>query len=307
MRVLVTGGAGFIGSHLVVRLVRDQVDDVIVVDNLHRGSLENLAQCFERIRFVKGDIRDRGLLTEWMRGAEVVYHLAAQSNVMGAEEEVEYSFSTNVTGTLNVLRAACEAGVRRLVFTSSREVYGDPDSLPVPETAPLKPKNAYGASKVAAEMYCRVFAGKGVQVSILRLANVYGARDFGRVIPIFLDNAFKGEPLTIYGGQQTLDFVWIDTAVEGLLRAGAGNFVDGAVNIGSGTGIAISELARRILAQTGSTAKLRFGSSRDVEVTRFVADIVRMETKLGLQPDGEPLSHLAELITQARIIAEFTK
>ena len=122
-----------------------------------------------------------------MRGADVVFHLAAQSNVMGAVDDPDYSVTTNVIGTYNVLRAAAEAGVRRVVFTSSREVYGDPAVLPVDETRPLLAKNAYGASKVSGEAYCRTFAGtRGLEVEVVRLTNVYGPGDSGRVIPLWI-------------------------------------------------------------------------------------------------------------------------
>jgi UDP-glucose 4-epimerase len=132
-RVLVTGGAGFIGSHLVDRLLADGCPDVVVLDNLHRGQLSHLERHRDsaRFRFVRGDIRDADTVEEAIAGAEVVYHQAAQSSVMGAVEDMDYSFSTNVLGTFNVLRAASRAGVGRLVFASSREVYGEPIDLPV--------------------------------------------------------------------------------------------------------------------------------------------------------------------------------
>src|SRR5919198_448150 len=131
MRVLVTGGAGFIGSHLVDRLARESsVDSIIVIDNLRRGRLENLGACRNRITFVRGDITNRDVLLEVIPGTDVVFHLAAQSNVLGAVRDIGYSFSANVVGTFNVLEAAKQSGVRRLVFTSSREVYGEVETLP---------------------------------------------------------------------------------------------------------------------------------------------------------------------------------
>ena len=158
MQILVTGGAGFIGSHLVARLVRNPSNSIIVLDNLHRGRIAALSEVWDKIAFVEGDVRNRDLLANVMQGCDLVYHLAAQSNVIGAVQDLDYSFSSNVTGTFNVLQAARQAGVRRLVFTSSREVYGDPRQLPVPESDPLHPKNAYGASKVTGEMYCRLLS-----------------------------------------------------------------------------------------------------------------------------------------------------
>ena len=153
MHILVTGGAGFIGTHLVASLLAEG-KEVSVLDNLTRGRISNTGKGF---RFVQGDIRDRETVVKAMTGVDILFHLAAQSNVMGAVTDLDYSFTTNVFGTFEVLRAAKEAGVRRVVFTSSREVYGDAAVLPVSEDAPLHAKNAYGASKVAGELYCRVF------------------------------------------------------------------------------------------------------------------------------------------------------
>src|SRR5579875_503881 len=126
MKILVTGGAGFIGSHLVDRLVSEHAGDVVVLDNLSRGNLQNLSQSFDRIRFVTGDIRDPLVLSRCVAGIDVLYHLAAQSNVLDAVCDIDHSFQTNVSGTLQVLKAAKEAGVKRVIFTSSREVYGEP-------------------------------------------------------------------------------------------------------------------------------------------------------------------------------------
>src|SRR5262249_12344094 len=155
----------------------------------------------------------------------------------------DYSFTTNVGGTLNVLTVAREEGIRRVVFTSSREVYGDPDEIPVPEGTPLHPKNPYGAGKAAGEMYCHAQGDAPAEVTVLRLANVYGPRDRDRVIPKFLDSAWNSAPLTVYGGDQVVDFVWIDTVVAALLRVGLGAYVSETLNIGSGVGVTILELA----------------------------------------------------------------
>src|SRR5207245_6922028 len=139
------------------------------------------------------------------------YHLAAQSTVMGGVTAAEYTFTTNIVGTFNVLRAAATCGVERVVFTSSREVYGEPINLPVDEDSPLLAINSYVASKVAGEAYCRAFRREfGLQVGILRLANVYGQRDIGRVIPMWIEQAMSGRELNVYGGKQVIDLVWID-------------------------------------------------------------------------------------------------
>jgi UDP-glucose 4-epimerase len=295
-RILITGGAGFIGSHLVDRLALDTSHRVVVLDNLRRGRLANIEPRMDRIEFIEGDICDRAAVERAMRGVDLVFHLAAQSNVLGAVTDIDYSFRTNVAGTFEVLRAAAQAGSRRLVFSSSREVYGDPESLPVPESAPLQPKNAYGASKAAGEMYCRAFASERFAPVILRLANVYGPRDFDRVIPIFVEQALRGLPLTLYGGKQILDFVWVDTVVESLVQVGCGEAPAGPINIGSGQGTDLVTLARTVLERANSRSELRVAPARDVEVSRFVADTSLMRRVFGEAAVEGPLDQLMKVI-----------
>jgi UDP-glucose 4-epimerase len=295
-RVLVTGGAGFIGQHLVHRLVRDGKVPVTVVDNLHRGTLANLSACAQDILFRRLDIRDRSALDEAMRGCEVVFHLAAQSSVMGAMQDREYSHRTNVQGTWNVLEAARQANVKRVVFTSSREVYGEPEAIPVPETARLQPKNHYGETKAAGEMHCREFVQNGLEVAVLRLANVYGPRDSGRVIPLFVEQALRGLPLVLYDGTQILDFVWIDIVVDALVKAAFGEFLPHPANIGSGKGITVADLARRVLQITESRSSLETRERRNVEVSRFVADTAQAQALLGLPSPEDPLFALGEVV-----------
>ena len=300
MQVLVTGGAGFIGSHLVARLVSHQPKSITVLDNLSRGRVAALSEVWDRIAFVEGDIRNRSLLADVMQGCELVYHLAAQSNVIGAVQDLDYSFSSNVTGTFNVLQAARQAGVCRMVFTSSREVYGDPRQLPVPESDPLHPKNAYGASKGAGEMYSRLLSASDFETVVLRLANVYGPGDRDRVIPIFVENALRGLPLTLYGGDQVLDFVWIDTVIDSLIKAGFGELIRGPLNIGSGKGTLVRDLARRVLEATDSCSPINLAQSRDVEVARFVADTTLARRLLNVETTEDPLFKLPDIVRCAR-------
>jgi UDP-glucose 4-epimerase len=230
------------------------------------------------------------------KGVERLYHVAAQSNVLGAVSDLDYSFTSNVVGTYNVLVAAREAAVGRLVFSSSREIYGEVDQVPVAEDRPLNPKNAYGASKVAGEVYCRVFQNTyGLDVSVLRLANVYGPGDRDRVIPIWLDRARRGEDLELYGGTQVLDFVPVSLVVEALRRAGERSLGGQPVNVGSGVGTTLYDLAARIQALSGAAVGLRVLPARAVEVTRFVADVSRMRAQLGLEPPADPLVALPDL------------
>jgi len=298
-RILVTGGAGFIGSHLVERLIAEGYGSVTVLDNLQRGRVANLAAVEESVRFVQGDIRNRRTLATVMKDTNLVFHLAAQSNVIGAHQDVDYASSTNVVGTATVLEAARAAGVGRLVFTSSREVYGDPAELPVSETVSLRPKNAYGMSKVAGEMCCTMFAKPAFETVILRLANAYGPRDYGRVIPLFIENALSGRPLVLYGGKQILDFVHIDHVVDALMKAGFDKHVACPVNVGSGKGTTIAELAERILTILHSGSEIRWMPSRDMEVAQFVADTTNARKLLGLEHQDDSLHRLRELIAWA--------
>jgi UDP-glucose 4-epimerase len=297
-KVLVTGGAGFIGAHLVARLVQ-RGDEVVVLDNLKRGKRSKLQEDLRggHVRLVEDDIRRFDALAVAVRGCETIYHLAAQSNVMGALHDPEYSITTNGLGTFNVLRSAAEARVERVVFTSSREVYGDPKTLPAGEDQPLLAKNDYGASKVAGEAYCRTFAAtRGLRVEVVRFTNVYGPGDSDRVIPLWLTAAQEGRALTVYGGAQVIDFLWVGTAVDALVLA-ADQGLPGPINIGSGVGTEILQLAQRMLRVTGSKSKIVRTNAREIEVTKFVADTRRMRA-LGLIPEGDPLEHLAEMSEQ---------
>lgn len=299
MKTLITGGAGFIGSHLVNALVaRDY--KVCVLDNLSRGRKEFIKPFLSngQVEFINGDVRNKKIVHKAMEGVKVVFHLAAQSSVLGAVSNIEYSFSTNVTGTFNVLRSARDAGVRRVVFTSSREVYGEAHQLPVDETHPLRAKNAYGASKIAGEAYCNVFRERLLEVPILRLTNVYGTRDRDRVIPIFIRQALQGQPLTLFGGEQVIDFIWIGQVVQALLGAGfwADWPVEEPVNVGSGVGTSIRDLAEKILQLTQAQVKINVVAPRAPEVVHFVADNRRMRALTRLSNSTNPLTNLPEVI-----------
>lgn len=298
MKYLITGAAGFIGSHLVDSLLQIPGSSVVAIDNLYRGRLENIATHLNNpaFTFLQVDLRDEIALINIVKGIDIVYHLGAQSNVMGAFGDPDYSFQTNVVGTYNVLKASRQAEVRRVVFTSSREVYGEALDFPVEESRPLNAKNLYGVSKTAAEMYCRVFRENyGLDIVILRLANVYGPRDVSRVIPIWLERAAHNEPLIVYGGQQIIDFIWIGTIVDALLHSLDVVYDGKPVNIGSGQGVSILELAQRIIKLMNSTSPLEIQPPRSMEVVGFIADITRMKHIFGLEPPQDPLSHLSDL------------
>ncbi|MGE0600078.1 MAG: NAD-dependent epimerase/dehydratase family protein [Dehalococcoidia bacterium] len=289
MRIVVTGGAGFIGQHLVRELTCPS-HEVLVLDNFHRANLIRMS--VQSSALVRGDIRDFATCEDSFRGVEAVIHLAAQSNVMGGQGAPDYTYTTNVTGTWNVARAAAQAGVRHLVFASSREVYGDPAQLPVPETAPFAPKNLYGASKVAAELLLQQLRTNEMAISVLRLSNVIGRGDCGRVIPHWLEKARRNEPVTVFGGSQVLDLVPIDTVCTAFRRVLELGGADEPINIGSGTPVGILALAEHIIGLTGSSSKVEVVPPRGPEVSRYCADITRARDLLGLEPHPDPLASI---------------
>ena len=298
-KIVVTGGAGAIGSHLVDRLLAERRGPVVVFDNLSRGRLANLASHHDeqRLEVIMGDVRDADAVRAAVRGADVVYHLAAQSTVLRGARHPEETFTTNVVGTFNVLQAAAAAHVHRIVFASSREVYGEPIALPVDEDAPLAAINLYGASKAAAEAICRVVQREhALEIVILRFANVFGPRDFGRVIPCWLERAFAGHALEIYGGEQVLDFIWVGHAVDAFARAAALEAPAPPVNVASGIGTSLTSLAQRISCLAGRPGHVRYLPARPMEVKRFVANVERMRRLLRIEPPTDPLAELPELL-----------
>jgi len=299
-RVLVTGGAGFIGSHLVDYLTQHDATQVIVLDDLSRARTGWRDALPPQVQLIEGSILDRAALASAISGVDVVYHLAAVATVMDAVRDPERAFAVNAQGAVSVALAACRAGARRFVFASSREVYGDPPVLPVPESTPLSPKNIYGASKAAAELFLPTLADQ-IEMVILRLANVYGPGDHGRAIPIFISNALKGRSLTLYGGQQVLDLVWIGDVVESFIKAGFSvEPIREPVNIGSGTITSLQALAECIAGLVDNRIAIEIAPPRGPEVERYQADLTRAGYYLGLQANANPLSHLSDVLEAVR-------
>ena len=298
-KIVVTGGAGFIGSHLVDRLLADVRAEIVVLDNLSSGRLAHLARYRSepRLRFVDADTRNQGAVSAALRGADIVYHLAARPCGVGANEDIDSLFTTNVVGTFNVLQAATRQRVQHVVFASSHEVYGEPIALPVEESHPLQAVDCDGASKVAAEAFCRAFRRKfGLHTTVLRLAHVYGPRDSGRVVPLLLQQATGGQDLCVNGDKQVIDLVWVAQVVEALVRAAAVDEPVPPINVASGTGTRMLDLARRIARLTKSRGQIKVLPPRAVDITRFIASIDRMTQLLQIQPPLDPLVHLPSLV-----------
>jgi UDP-glucose 4-epimerase len=280
MRVVITGALGFIGAHLVSWLHRN-------------GQAVTGIDIAEPSNPWYGEIQDPRLADRF-RGTDVVYHLAATSSVLGAESDPDLSFATNVSGTLRVLEAAQAAGVRRVVFTSSREVYGQAESLPVPESAELCPRNHYGATKAAAEMFCR--ASRNTEIVVLRLSNVYGPGDRGRVMTEFIDAALNGRPLTIFGSGKILDLLWIEDAVNALYRAAIYDVAGSVLNIGSGIPVHLTDLADQIVRLTGGCSLIQMAPAREMEVDSYLADISLAKRLLKFKPETTLTTGLKRMI-----------
>jgi UDP-glucose 4-epimerase len=282
MRALVTGGAGFIGSHLVDALL-DAGDEVTVVDHLQRGHRDNLAGAMERgIGLVRADVTDVGgmLFAFQQHRPEVVYHLAAQIDVRRSVEDPSTDAHVNIGGTAAVLEAARDTGTPRVVLASTAGVYGEPATLPVREDAPLAPLSPYGAGKAAAESYLELFRRlHGLSALTLRLSNVYGPRQDPHgeagVVAIFCGAAVEEAPITIYGdGTQTRDYIYVADVVAAFRAAGRAD-VDGVVNVSTGTETSVRDLADRLGLET------RFAPHRAGEVDRSCLDPTAAAERLG--------------------------
>lgn len=299
MNYFITGGCGFLASHLIDKLSLDNNNNIIAFDNLFHGKLLNIQHHLDknRIEFIYGDIRNYELLKSCINDVDIVFHLAAQSNVVGSITDPDYCFETNVIGTYNVLKACKEKKVNKIVFSSSREVYGNALTFPVSEEHPLLAKNVYGASKIAGEAYCRVFENLyGIDISILRFSNIYGKRDRDRVIPIWLDEISKNKDIKIYGGNQIIDFIYIDYAIKALIKVSEINLHGLPINIGSGMGTKIIDLAEYIKSLFEKDINIIKLPSRDFEVNEFIANNVRMQEILHIIPPASSLSGLMEMV-----------
>jgi UDP-glucose 4-epimerase len=288
MKALVTGGAGFIGSNLV-KLLLEHGWSVSVLDNLSTGYRQNL-EGFPEVSLVEADIRDRQATLASVKGADVVFHLAACIGNVKSIEDPIFDSGVNVLGTLNVLEAARLNGVPKLVVSSSAAIFGELKHLPINESHPVEPDSPYGVSKLAAEKHALCYAKLyDLSVICLRYFNVYGVNQrydlYGNVIPIFGHRLMRNEKLSIYGdGEQTRDFVNVSDVARANLLAAQAEGVSGAFNIGSGTSITINELARMMQEAGGIRAEVEHVPPRKGEVRDSLADISAARSALGFEP-----------------------
>jgi nucleoside-diphosphate-sugar epimerase len=304
MRVLVTGAAGFIGSNLVEALVA-RGDDVIGIDNFITGKRENLAPFADRIEFVEGDVRDLATCRRVCAGVDYALHEAAIGSVPRSVEDPITSNDHNVNGTLNMLVAARDAGVRRFVYAASSSAYGDTKVLPKVETIPPDPLSPYAVSKYVGELYCAVFARLyGLPAIGLRYFNVFGRRQdpegpYAAAIPKFARAILRGERPTIYGdGEQTRDFNYIDNVVQANLKACAAPAaaLGEVFNIGGGKRITVNELTRKMIALLGSDVEPEHVPPLKGDVRDSLADVDKARRLLGWEPEIDVLEGLERAI-----------
>lgn len=291
-KVLITGGAGFIGSHLADRLL-SMNNKIIVYDNMdeyYPGKEENIRHNLSKNNyfFVKGNISDYTKLLECMKGVKIVFHLAAQPGVRFSMINPQKTIEVNVLGTLNVLRACNVAHVKRMIFASSSSVYGETSRKPVDENHLTKPTSVYGLSKLAAEQLCQVYGSLlGLNFVILRYHTVYGPRQRpDMAIYKWTKQIFDGKPVIVYGdGYQTRDFTYVDDVVDATIKAAEVNGIEGEIfNIGGGKSIQINQVIKLLAKITNTSVKVIYEPPKIGDVQHTCADISKARKMLGFEP-----------------------
>lgn len=302
-RVVVTGGAGFIGSNLVWSLYDS--NEVIAIDNLSTGKIENIRELIEerKIRFVRGTITDLKLMKRTLKGVDFVFHEAAIPSVPRSVRDPLATNEAGITGTLTTLVASRDCSIKKLVFASSSSVYGDTPTLPKHEGMALNPLSPYALTKVTCENYCSLFAELyGLTTVSLRYFNVYGPRQdsgsqYAAVIPGFIAKALAGKDLLVYGdGKQTRDFTYVQDAVRANLLA-AESRAKGSYNVASGDRTRISDLASAIIDITGCRARVKYESPRSGDIRHSLADIAKARKAFGYTSEYSLPQGLKETVT----------
>ena len=290
-RALVTGGAGFIGSNLV-RALLDHGDRVRVLDNFATGNRANLADIVAEIEIVEGDLRSYERVHTAVRGTDIVFHQGALGSVPRSVQDPLTTTAVNVEGTLNVLLAARDEGVGRVVAASSSSVYGDGGTFPRVETQAPNPISPYAVAKLAAERFCVSFAHVyGLETVALRYFNVFGPRQdptsqYAAVVPLFVRAIQEGRPVTIYGdGEQSRDFTYVANVVEAnLMAAEAEGAVGTVLNIAAGGSETVNTLADTIGRLLDLPVERSYASQRPGDVNQSWADIQRARETIGFEP-----------------------
>jgi UDP-glucose 4-epimerase len=298
-RFLVTGGSGFVGSHVVDQLVAGGADEVVVFDKVVRNENLEEAQAAGSVRVVEGDVTDRDALAAAAAGVDGVFHLAVLP-IGPSEADPRLALDVNVIGTFNVLEAAHEAGARKIVYSSASSVYGDTNET-MDESHPLEARSMYGASKIAGEYFLRAFRERGLDFVTLRYMNVYGPRQEGGLIVSVLRRIEAGEPPQIQGdGSQSFDFVHV-ADVARLNVAAMESYVGGdAFNVGSGGEASVREIVELLLELTGSELEPEYDTEAKVLMTRRVGSNERAVEAFAWQPALDLETGLAEVIAFER-------
>lgn len=302
-RALVTGGAGFIGSHIVGRLLTEGYE-VRVLDNFSSGKRENLADVAKDVEIVEGDIRSEETTLRAAEGCEIIYHEAAIVSVPYSVEHPRETHDVNIRGTLNVLLAARDSGARRVVFASSAAIYGDEPTLPKHEGMLPQPISPYGVEKLTAEHYLRTFSLLyGTETVALRYFNVFGPRQdprspYSGVISVFVSRILAGQTIGIFGdGQQTRDFVYVGNVVDANWLAGTTPGVSGRVyNVACGKVTTLLELAEMLGEAAGNKPSVELLAPRAGDIKHSLADISAARRDLGYEPKVDVSRGLAALI-----------
>ena len=301
-KAIVTGGAGFIGSHLA-EVLAERRYHVTVLDDLSTGSKENLTGLLNlsNADFVLGSITDLALLQKLCQGVDCVFHQAAIPSVPRSIKEPLLANEVNITGTLNVLIAARDSGVKKVIYASSSSVYGETPSLPKQEAMTPTPQSPYAVTKLAGEYYCRVFSQVyGLATVCLRYFNIYGPRqnpesEYAAVVPRFIQSALRGEPPVIFGhGEQTRDFTFVKDAVMANILAVEGSAA-GIFNVGAGESVSVNRLSEIIIGLTGNSVKPIHREPRPGDVLHSLADISEISA-FGYQPEYSLEKGLKETI-----------
>jgi nucleoside-diphosphate-sugar epimerase len=304
---LVTGGAGFIGSHLIMRLVNEGWQ-VRVLDNFSSGSRDNLQTTGADLEIINGDVRDPAVCRKACQGIDTVFHMAAIASVQSSIDDPALSHAVTFGGTLNMLLAARDQDVRRFVFSSSASVYGNAEVVPTVESQSISPQSPYASDKACGEFYCRNFhALYGLETVILRYFNVFGARQnpntgYAAVVPLFVQAALTGATPKIYGdGLQTRDFVCVDNVVSANLQAAQVEQIAGeAFNIAGGTAVSLREVLEILGCITGQPLTPEFFPTRPGEVRHSRADITAARYRLKYEPSVSLLEGLRLTVESAQ-------
>jgi UDP-glucose 4-epimerase len=306
MKYIVTGGAGFIGSHIAEYLSVNG-HEVIIFDNLFTGKKHNIRHLPKKsVTFVEGSVTDIRALNKIASGADGIFHEGAIVSVPRSLKNPLATNEANVQGTLNVLIAARDAGVRKVVFASSSSVYGDTPVLPKQEDMKPRPISPYAVSKLAGEYYCRVFSSAyNLPTVCLRYFNVFGPRqdpasEYAAVIPKFITRTLKDQPPLIYGdGEQSRDFTFVSDVVQANIHAMEED-VEGIFNIAYGEQHTLNELASTIMALTGKRMKPVYEAARPGDILHSLADITAAQTQLKYSPKYTFKSGLEETVSWFR-------